>query len=89
MPTGLSATVMGATRIDLNFSAPANATQIAVERSLDNRVFAQIALLQTPVSGYINGGLRRHTTYWHRVRAGNAAGWSAFTESVAAKTERR
>src|SRR6266853_6287352 len=86
VPTGLYAATITGTRIDLVWNSPTNATPIAVELSLDNRTFSQVALLNMPVGFYINSNLKKKTTYWFRMRASNASGWSAYTQSLAAKT---
>jgi hypothetical protein len=50
--------------------------------------FALLATVGRDVTGHLDDGLARNTTYTYRVRAFDANGASAFSDSVAAKTRR-
>lgn len=96
-PTGLSATPISPTRIDLSWTAPASdATHDApvtyrVERAPDSGgvagAFTEIAAGVGATSYSDSGGsLAANTKYWYRVRATNAGGDGAYTGNVSATT---
>jgi hypothetical protein len=51
--------------------------------------FSQVAVVGHDVTGYVDGGLARNTAYSYRVRAFNAGGISAFSNTATAKTRKR
>ena len=59
------------------------------ERSTDGRKYTQIALVGANATTYANTGLSANKTYYYRVRATNAAGNSAYSNTAGAKTLRR
>ena len=50
--------------------------------------FTQIAVVGRDVTSYVDGGLARNTAYSYRVRAFNAGGVSAYSNTATAKTRR-
>ena len=48
--------------------------------------FAQIATVGANVKTYANTGLSSYTSYYYRVRAYNAAGNSAYSNTASART---
>lgn len=85
-PSALSAAALVAGQIDLAWTD--NATDeygFEVERSSDGgTAWDVIANLGADAVAYVDGEVASATTYDYRVRAYNAAGYSAYTESVAA-----
>jgi len=87
-PSGL--TVVGVTRSLIALSWLDNSTNengFYVERSANGgTTWSRIATTGPNVTGYIDRGLPRFTTYWYRVQAFNADGVSAYSETVSATT---
>ena len=50
--------------------------------------FAQVAVLGPDATSFVDSGLARNTTFRYRVRAFNAAGASAFSNTASAQTSR-
>lgn len=91
-PTNLTASVSSSTQINLSWSDnAANESGFKIERCIGSGCtsFTQIATVSANIRTYANTGLNRNTTYTYRVRAYNAAGNSAYTNTAAAKTLRR
>jgi hypothetical protein len=87
-PTGLSATAISSSQIDLAWTDNAtNETSFSVERSSDGTNFTVIATLGAGATSYPNTGLAASTTYWYRVRAANAAGFSGYSNTANATTQ--
>ncbi len=66
-----------------------NETGFKIERSSSGSPFAQIATVGANVSTYANTGLVKNRTYNYRVRATNATGDSAYSNTAAATTPRK
>jgi hypothetical protein len=91
-PTNLTAKVASKGQIDLAWADNAtNETGFKIERCTGAKCtnFAQIATVGLNVQSYQNSGLTGNTSYRYRVRAYNASGDSAYSNTVAAKTPRR
>jgi hypothetical protein len=89
-PTGLTATAVSGTRIDLAWSDNStNETGFRVERSTNGSSFTQIATTGADGNSYSSTGLAKNKTYYYRVRATNAGGSSAYSNTASAKTLRR
>ncbi|HXO84923.1 MAG TPA: fibronectin type III domain-containing protein, partial [Gemmatimonadales bacterium] len=90
-PSGLVATAVSGVRIDLTWiDNSTDETSFRVERAPDVAgapgTFNQIASLGPNITTYGSTNLQNGTRYWYRVRAGNAAGFSAYSASVSATT---
>jgi hypothetical protein len=86
-PSGLGATAVSSSRIDLAWTdASANEDGFRVERSTDGTTFGAIATVGAGTTSYQATGLAAGTTYWFRVRAFNAAGDSLASNTASATT---
>lgn len=87
-PSGLTATAVSTSQIDLKWTDNANnETGYQVERSPNGTTFTKIADLSANVTAYQNTGLTPMTDYYYRVRAVNAVGTSAYSNTGTAKTQ--
>lgn len=87
-PSGLLATAVSTSEIDLKWADnAANETGYQVERSQNGTTFSKIADLAANVTAYRNTGLATATEYFYRVRALNAVGASAYSNTGSAKTQ--
>ena len=86
-PSGLSATPVSNSRIDLSWTDNSNnEAGFKIERSQDGVNYIQIATLEANVTSYANTGLSAGNTFNYRVCAYNAAGDSAYTNVASATT---
>jgi endoglucanase len=87
-PSGLSATAVSSSQINLSWTDNANnETGFKIERKVGaGGTYAQIATVGANVTSYNNTGLSAGTTYYYRVRANNAAGDSAYSPQTNATT---
>jgi hypothetical protein len=87
-PTGLTATGVSTTQIDLAWTdASNNETGFKVERAPGGTTtFAEIATLAAGSASYPNTGLSAGTSYSYRVRAYNGAGNSGYSNSATASS---
>jgi hypothetical protein len=89
-PTNLVATPASKTKIDLAWSDNAgDETGFEIERSTNGTTFTRIATVGANATSYTSTGLKRNTTYSYRVRAVNASGASAYSNTASATTLRR
>ncbi len=90
-PSGLTATVVSATQINLAWQDNStNETNFVVERKKGSTgTYAVIATLGANVTSYNNTGLSKNTTYYYRVKATNAGGSSAYSNEAYATTPRK
>lgn len=91
-PTSLTATAVSKSQIKLTWTDNAgNETGYYVERCKGSNCtnFTRIATLGANVTSYANTGLTSNTTYRFRVRAYNAAGNSAYSNTASATTPRK
>jgi hypothetical protein len=89
-PSNLTATAVSSTEIDLAWTDnSANETGFKIERSTNGTSFTQIATVSANVGSYSNAGLTKNKTYYYRVRAYNAAGNSAYSNTASATTPPR
>jgi hypothetical protein len=87
-PTVLTATATSATAINLAWTDNANnESGFAIERALGAGAFAQIASVGADAVTYTDSGLAAATAYSYRVRAYNAGGYSAYTNTATATTQ--
>ena len=86
-PTALTATAASRTKINLAWTDNATGeTGFRIERSTNGTTFTQITSVGANVTTYTNTGLTRNTTYYYRVRAYNAVGNSAYSNTVSRTT---
>ena len=87
-PTGLNASAVSTSQIDLSWTDNAgNEDGFYVERSSNGSSgWAQIAALGANVTAYQNTGLSQNATFYYRVRAYNADGNSAYSNTANATT---
>ncbi len=81
-PTGLSATAASSSRINLNWNDVTGESQYEVVRVGGGWITTPGANTTTAA----DTGLEPGTAYSYQVRAGNAAGWSAYSSTVSATT---
>lgn len=87
-PSNLTAAGVSSSQIDLKWVDNANnETGYQVERSPNGTTFTKIADLGANVTTYQNTGLTAATEYFYRVRAVNAVGASAYSNTGSAKTQ--
>jgi len=86
-PSGLTAAAVSSSQIRLSWSDNAgDEGGFKIERSTDGTSFQQIATVGANVGTYSDTGLAGNTWYRYRVRASNAAGDSAYSNTAVAKT---
>jgi hypothetical protein len=86
-PTGLTATAVSTTQINLSWTDnSSDELGFKIERSNNGVQFTEIATVGPNVTTYSSGGLQRNKTFYYRVRAYNAAGNSAYSNTANAKT---
>jgi len=86
-PTGLVATTIDATSVDLDWQASSDDTGVTgytVYRSLDGTTFSVVA--STPGTAFLDSGLDPGTTYWWKVDAVDAAGNRSLRSDAATAT---
>jgi len=86
-PTGLTATAINASRVDLVWTNTAtNATGIIIERAVGAGAFSQLATVTATTTAYSDTTTVALTTYYYRVIATNAGGNSAPSNPATATT---
>ncbi len=86
-PSGLTATAISSSQINLSWTDVANETGFKIERKTGaGGTYSQIATVGTGVVTYNNTGLTVNTTYFYRVRATNAGGDSPYSSEASATT---
>ncbi len=86
-PTGLSATAVSSSQINLSWTGSSGATSYSVLRSATSGgPYTSIATGITPTS-YSNTGLAPSTTYYYVVQACNGSGCSANSSQASATTQ--
>jgi hypothetical protein len=86
-PGGLTATAFSKSQINLAWIDNAtNEDGFKIERSTDNKNWTQIATVGMDARSYSSTGLSANKTYYHRVRAYNPLGNSAYSNVASAKT---
>lgn len=85
-PSGLTATAISSSRIDLSWSNVSGETGYEIDRSPDGATWTQIATTGANVATFSNTGLNANTTYSYRVRATNGSGDSASSNTASATT---
>ena len=87
-PTGLSASTVSASQIDLSWSDnSANETGFTIARStVSGGPYSDVATVGANATSYSNTGLSANTTYYYVVRASNSGGSSANSAQASATT---
>jgi serine protease AprX len=86
-PSGLKAAAVSKTQINLTWAdSSSDETGFKVERSTDGVTYTQLATLAANSKSYASTALSGGKKYYHRVRAYNANGNSAYTAVVNATT---
>ncbi|TAL00601.1 MAG: hypothetical protein EPO07_09500, partial [Verrucomicrobia bacterium] len=86
-PSALAATTISTSQIDLTWlDNSTNESSFLIERSQDNVNFSQVVTTGAGVTSYSDTGLSAGTTYYYRVRAGNAGGNSPYSNVASATT---
>ena len=86
-PSGLTATAVSANQINLAWTDNStNEDGFQVDRSPDGTVWSPLATVGRGVTTYANTGLSPSTTYFYSVRAFNAVGDSANSNTTSATT---
>ncbi|MFY9615690.1 MAG: N,N-dimethylformamidase beta subunit family domain-containing protein [Candidatus Dormiibacterota bacterium] len=83
-PTGLSATAVAPSQINLAWTAASGASSYKIQRSLDSSTWSQVGTSTT--TSYIDLGLNASTTYYYQVLANNTAGDSGPSNVAFATT---
>jgi hypothetical protein len=86
-PSGLTAAAVSDKQINLAWAdGSSNEDGFRIERSSDGLTFAQIATVGPNATAYNDTALAPDATYHYRVRAYNANGTSAYSNTASAKT---
>jgi serine protease AprX len=86
-PTGLGASAVSSSRIDLAWTDNASdEAGFRIERSPDGSSWAEIAQVGANVTSFASSGLAASTTYHYQVRAFNGGGVSAYSNPASATT---
>jgi hypothetical protein len=89
-PSGLTVTAVSTAQINLRWNDnSANESGFRVEQSTDGTNFTQIGTVGVNVTTYSATGLARNKNYYYRVRAYNASGVSAYSNTVKQRTLRK
>jgi predicted phage tail protein len=83
----LGGTVASHTSLNLGWGEVANATEFRLERRLANSTtWAEVARISVGTTNHVDTGLSASTAYVYRLRAFNAAGFSAYSEELTLTT---
>jgi hypothetical protein len=86
-PTGLVASVTSGTQVVLTWTdASSDEDAFSVERATGNGPFGLVASVGANSAGYTDTTVLEGTSYAYRVRAGNGAGFSAYSNTATAAT---
>jgi chitodextrinase len=89
-PTGLRATAVSRSRIDLSWSdTSTNETRFEIQRSTAGQAFQLVATVPANSVFFADIGLRARTTYTYRIRACNLLGCSTPSNQASATTPKR
>lgn len=87
-PSGLAASAVSSSQINLSWTDnSSNEDGFRIERATGGGAFSEIATVGAGVTSYANTGLAASTAYSYRVRAYNAGGNSAYSNTASATTQ--
>lgn len=87
-PTNLAASALGTSEIKLTWTDNASDEYgFEIERSADGTNWSLLYTVPADVTTYTDGGLTPETTWYYRVRAHNAGGYSAYSNTASATTD--
>ena len=86
VPSGLAAAATSGTTVTVSWADGANESGYALERATGAGTFAVIATLGANATGYADTQLTAGTAYSYRLRASNAAGYSAYSTTASVTT---
>jgi len=88
-PSNLAATAVSSSRIDLSWTEVSSETGFSIERKTgESGIFGEIAQTGMNSMSYGDTGLSPSTTYFYRVRAYNASGYSVYSNEAQATTDK-
>jgi fibronectin type 3 domain-containing protein len=88
-PSNLTGSAVSKSQINLAWrDNSANEAEFRIQRSTDGKTFQLIATVGANVTTYASTGLQAYKWYYYRVRANNAAGNSAYSNTVKVRTLR-
>lgn len=88
-PSNLTARAASSSRIELAWADNSDGESgFTIERSFDGEVWEEIATAGRNVTAYLDMGLQPDTSYFYRVRAMNASGYSPYSNTASATTMR-
>lgn len=86
-PSGLSATTISSSQIDLNWTDNSNNEEgFRIERGTDGINYTEIATVTANITVFSNSGLSGGTTYHYRIRSYNSIGNSSYSNTTQAST---
>ncbi|MDW7676171.1 MAG: fibronectin type III domain-containing protein, partial [Bacillota bacterium] len=86
-PTNLAVTSVSANSVTLTWQDKSNnETGFKIERKTGSGSYSEITTVSANTTSFTNTGLSNNTIYTYRVRAYNAAGNSAYSNEISAKT---
>ncbi len=86
-PSALTAAAASASQIRLTWTDNSgNEGGFKIERSTNGTSWTQVGTVGANATSYLDGGLRKRTTYSYRICAYNTAGNSAYTNTASART---
>ena len=86
-PTGLAASTISSSQINLSWTDVASETGFKIERKTGaSGTYVQIGTTGTNIVSYNDTGLTVNTTYFYRIRATNIGGDSSYSVEVSATT---
>lgn len=87
-PSNLTASAVSSSQINLAWSDnSSNEDNFRIERSTDGSTWSSLTTLSANVISYSNTGLAPNARYYYRVRASNAGGNSAYSNTANATTQ--
>jgi hypothetical protein len=83
-PSGLSASSISASRIDLSWNNTETAPNIEIQRKASGGTYSTVTVVSALETDYINTSCNSNTHYYYRIRyvlSGNTSAWSTASDS--------